>query len=132
MELKALSSHDQVLLRRAKGLAKKRKWEYSEVATVLETDSEKVFEGVNLMFDTCHPISICAEYSAVAQMVGAGQKKIKTIVTVNCKDSGFKVLSPCGHCRQLLIYFGNPYVIVPVGKTVKKVKLRELMPLAYK
>jgi len=52
MEVKNLSSNDKVLLQRAKVLAKKRKWKYSEVATVLESESGKVFDGVNLMFGT--------------------------------------------------------------------------------
>jgi len=138
MKPKKLTQHDTELLQRAKQLATKRKpsltrrkSEPSRVATVIETTTGKIFEGVNIEV-SCAPCSICAEYAAVAQMVTAGEKRIKTVATVGFEGSRLKAFSPCGMCRQFLSYFGNPYVIVPIGRGVHKVKLCELLPAAYK
>ena len=131
MELQGLSQEEIKLVERAKKLAKDRKSEISETSAVIKTSSGKIYEGVNMMFDMLHPISICAEYSATAQMVTADEKEIETIAIARYRNSRFDIPTPCGKCRQLLSYFGNPNVIIEIENKLKKVKLKDLLPLAY-
>lgn len=58
----------------------------------------------NVSFGLC----LCAERSAVAQMVTAGGKQVRAVAVVT-KDGG----TPCGMCRQVLAEF------VPAGGDIE-------------
>jgi cytidine deaminase len=128
MQFLDLTEQDLELIEKAKDLIKKRKSKRSTVAAVLRTKNNKIFHGVNIEVECSAPCSICAEYTAIGTMVSEGEEEIETIVAVSWKNNG-SVLSPCGKCRQLISEFGNPYVIVEVGRKLKKAKLSELYPL---
>jgi cytidine deaminase len=123
-----LEKPDLELLEKAKNLIAKRKSKRSSVASVLRTRSGKIFEGVNVEIECSAPCSICAEYAAIGTMVTEGEQEITTVVAYSYKKGGY-VLPPCGKCRQFICEFGNPYVIVQVGRKLKKVRLSELYPL---
>jgi cytidine deaminase len=58
-------------------------------------------------------LTLCAERSAVAQAIAAGEK---TIVACAVAVPG-KPRAPCGACRQVLVEFGEPSMpVVLVGK----------------
>ncbi len=128
MQFLDLEKPDIELVEKAKDLIAKRKSERSSVASVLRTRSGRIFEGVNIEIECSAPCSICAEYAAIGTMVTEGEQEIMTIVAYSYKDGGY-VLPPCGKCRQFICEFGNPYVIVQVGRRLKKVKFSELYPL---
>jgi cytidine deaminase len=128
MQFLDLEKPDLELLEKAKNLIAKRKSKRSSVASVLRTRSGKIFEGVNVEIECSAPCSICAEYAAIGTMVTEGEQEIETIVAYSYKKGGY-VLPPCGKCRQFICEFGNPYVIVQVGRKLKKVRLSELYPL---
>jgi cytidine deaminase len=128
MQFLDLEKPDLELLEKAKDLIAKRKSKRSSVASVLRTRSGKIFEGVNVEIECSAPCSICAEYAAIGTMVTEGEQEIETIVAYSYKKGGY-VLPPCGKCRQFICEFGNPYVIVQVGRKLKKVRLSELYPL---
>jgi cytidine deaminase len=71
------------------------------VGSALLTRSGKVFAGCNVENAT-FGATLCAERSAVAAMVAAGEKDPVACVVVT---SGPKPGSPCGICRQVLSEF---------------------------
>jgi len=131
MKYHKLSKLDNQLVDEAKALLKKRLSKQNDAAAVLRTTDNKIFQGVCLDIKCSPPCSVCAEYTAIGAMVTGGSKKIDTIVAVGYWNKDGHVMSPCGKCRQLIGEFGDPYVIVEVKKQLKKVRLSELMPLAF-
>lgn len=129
MELKDLTRRDGKLVEEAQAIIKKRKSKRSSVGAALVTTRGKMFSGVNIDIEASAPCSICAEYSAIAAMVTAGEYEIDTIVAVSEHKDGPRIIPPCGKCRQFISEFGDPYVIVAKRSGLKKVKLSELYPL---
>lgn len=101
-----------------------------DVGSALVTDQGNVYVGVCL--DMPSGTGFCAEASAIAAMVTAGESRIRQIVAV-WKDEGstLYVLSPCGRCREFIRQMdeGNLETDVILGpETVAK--LRDLLPYA--
>jgi cytidine deaminase len=91
------------LLDIAKGLAKERKLSRiataGTVAAALLTDKGNVYTGVCI--DTPAGMGFCAEHSAIASMVTAGESHIIKLVATGIDDAG-KVCAPCGRCREFI------------------------------
>jgi len=101
---------------------------FGDVASTLITDQANVYSGVSI--DTHSGTGFCAEHSAIAAMVTAGEYKIERIVAVWRDDKGVTyVLPPCGRCREFIrqIDDGNLETEVVLGRD-KVVKLKELLP----
>ena len=101
---------------------------FGDVASTLITDKGNVYSGVCI--DTGSGTGFCAEHSAVAAMVTAGEYKIERIVAVWRNDKGVTyVLPPCGRCREFMrqVDEGNLEAEVILGRD-KVVKLKELLP----
>jgi len=101
---------------------------FGDVASTLITDKGNLYSGVCI--DTGSGTGFCAEHSAIAAMVTAGEYKIARIVAVWRDDDGVTyVLPPCGRCREFIrqIDENNLEAEVVLGKD-KVVKLRDLLP----
>ena len=101
---------------------------FGDVASTLVTDKGNMYSGICI--DTGSGTGFCAEHSAIAAMVTAGEYKIQKIVAVWKDDKGVTyVLPPCGRCREFMrqIDEGNLDAGVILGKD-KVLKLRELLP----
>ena len=101
---------------------------FGDVASTLITDKGNLYSGVCI--DTGSGTGFCAEHSAVAAMVTAGEYKIERIVAVWRNDKGVTyVLPPCGRCREFMrqVDEGNLEAEVIVGRD-RVVKLKELLP----
>lgn len=72
------------------------------VAAALLTEDNNIYTGVAI--DVACSIGFCAEHSAIAAMVTAGETRIKEIVAVH--RSG-RVLPPCGRCREFIVQINN-------------------------
>jgi len=98
------------------------------VGCALEAESGRVFTGINI--DTACSMGFCAEHSAVAAMVTAGESVVKRIVAVNYKG---QVLPPCGRCREFLsqISVRNMDAEVMVAPEMV-VLLRDLIPYHWR
>jgi len=90
------------LLKLAKGLAKERKLSRiataGTVAAAILTDKGNVYTGVCI--DTPAGMGFCAEHSAVAAMITAGESRIVKCVATGVDDDG--ACAPCGRCREFI------------------------------
>ena len=100
------------------------------VSAALETESGKIFTGVNVE-NASYGLSICAERTALVKAVSEGHQKFKRLVVVTELDPPG---SPCGMCRQMLNEF-NPtlelWLVNPQGK-IEKTSLDILLPRAFR
>ncbi len=99
-----------------------------QVASALVTDQGNRFFGVCL--DTGSGTGFCAEHSAIAAMVTAGEYRIEWIVAVWRDDSGrLHVVPPCGRCREFIRQVDtaniDTQVVLDRDRTAP---LRELLP----
>ncbi len=96
------------------------------VSSALVTDRGNVYTGVCI--DVLCGIGFCAEHSAIAAMVSAGENKIEKIVAVK----GDRVVSPCGRCREFIAQVHDDnmdtLVMVPDGRVLP---VRELLPVHW-
>ncbi len=92
------------------------------VAAALVTDKGNVYRGVCI--DTACSMGFCAEHTAVAAMLTAGEDWVEKIVAVG---SDKKVMAPCGRCRELLAQLGNPDTLVLVAEDTA-IKVKDLLP----
>lgn len=127
--MKTISSDE--LIKKAQSIVKPKKVKHgfttSDCGCALVTDKNNIYLGVSI--DTCSSMGFCAEHSAIAAMITAGEYKIKKIVAV--LEDG-TILPPCGRCREFMnqINGANLKTDVIIGKN-KVVKLKKLLPHAW-
>jgi len=101
---------------------------FGDVGCALLSRSGNLYLGVCI--DTASGTGFCAEHSAIAAMVTAGEYSISKIVAVWKDDNGATyVLSPCGRCREFIrqVDEDNLDTDVILGKD-RVSKLRNLLP----
>ncbi len=101
---------------------------FGDVGCALITRSGNLYLGVCI--DTASGTGFCAEHSAIAAMVTAGEHRIEQIVAVWMDDnSATYVLSPCGRRREFLrkVDEGNLDTDEILGRG-KVSKSKELLP----
>jgi len=99
-----------------------------DVACALLSAGGNLYLGVCI--DVSSGIGFCAEHSAIAAMITAGESAIARIVAVWGQDT---VLPPCGRCREFMYQIDETNLAqteVILGPT-NTVKLRELLPHPY-
>jgi cytidine deaminase len=102
---------------------------FGDVAATLVTDIGNRYSGVCI--DTGSGTGFCAEHSAIAAMVTAGEYRIAQIVAVwRDGDGALYVLPPCGRCREFIrqIDPANLDAEVILGLD-RSAKLSDLLPL---
>ena len=96
------------------------------VAAAILTKSGNIYVGVCI--DTACSLGMCAERSAIANMITNGEHQIEKVVAV--MPDG-KVGSPCGSCRELMMQLdgdsGEIEILLDL-ETEQFVKLKELVP----
>ena len=104
---------------------------FGDVGCALVTDRGTVYKGVCI--DTGSGTGFCAEASAIAAMVTAGEFKIHRIVAVWKDEMGKPyVLAPCGRCREFIrqMHEDNLDTEVVLGRD-RIVALHDLLPNSY-
>jgi cytidine deaminase len=100
------------------------------VGAVVRGESGTLYAGCNVE-NAAYPQGWCAEASAIAAMVAAGERRI---VEVAVMGRGKALVTPCGGCRQKLREFADEQVAIhvcgPEGLR-RSVTLGELLPLAF-
>ena len=101
-----------------------------DVGCALVTDSGHIYLGVCM--DLACGIGFCAEHSAIAAMVTAGEFRIEKIVAVWKDDAGATyVISPCGRCREFIRQIHPDNLATDVIMAADSVmKLADLLPFA--
>jgi cytidine deaminase len=105
---------------------------HGDVGAALISEKGDVYTGVCV--DTSG-WGLCAERSAIAAMITAGEYHIKTIVAVWQEDKAIDpngklyILAPCGYCRQFMQNINEDNLETDVILDWDKiVKLKDLLP----
>ncbi len=101
------------------------------VGAAVLTRKGTIFISCNVE-NASYGLSICAERSAVFQMVAAGEREPIAVVVVT---PGPAVGTPCGACRQVLSEFAKDlpiYLVARSGRVPPRVAwLKDLLPDAF-
>jgi cytidine deaminase len=103
-----------------------------QVGAALLTRDGRIYAGCNVE-NVSYGLALCAERSAVAQLVAAGGREIVALAVVTeGPDPG----APCGLCRQTLAEFADdlPIALAVAGDAEPRVvkNLRELFPEPFR
>jgi cytidine deaminase len=102
---------------------------FGDVGCALLTEGGNLYLGVCI--DTGSGTGFCAEHSAIAAMVTAGEYRIKKIVAVWLNGEDVYVLSPCGRCREFIRQVDpanlGTEIVMDAGFSLK---LSDLLPYA--
>jgi len=103
-----------------------------KVGAAILTKSGSLFTGTNVE-NASYPAGMCAERSAIAQMIAAGEREP---VACAVATGGPRAGSPCGFCRQVLREFARDMRIVLVAEEAGRLSRREttlakLLPDAF-
>ncbi|TVT29426.1 cytidine deaminase [Salinicoccus cyprini] len=100
-----------------------RNGKVGHVAAALETAAGNVYTGVAM--DLPSSIGFCAEHSAIAAMVTAGEQDIERIIAVY--EDG-TIMAPCGRCRELMNQVGDNNYFCEIGLPGGTAQLEALLP----
>ena len=106
-----------------------------QVGAAVLAASGKIYGGANVE-NASYPAGICAERSAIAQAISAGERKLAAIAICGGKDgviAGF--CAPCGICRQTMREFCDPeefrVVVARSTSDYKIYSLDQLLPESF-
>jgi len=127
-----MSTYFHQMLNKAKVAIKHAYAIYSNfpVACVIRSKSNAIYTGVNVE-NVAFPLGCCAEQSALAAMVTAGEREIEEVLILGDKKDFCR---PCGGCRQLLKEFANNDCIVTIVTPEEKTEqhtIGRLLPGAF-
>jgi len=100
------------------------------VGAALRTSNGTIHAGGNVE-NAAYPEGWCAETTAIAHMVAAGERTIVEVAVVAQKMAR---ITPCGGCRQRLKEFGSPETRIHLCDetgVVETVTLGDLLPMAF-
>ena len=102
---------------------------FGDVGSTLVTDKGNRYSGVCI--DTGSGTGFCAEHSAIAAMVTAGEHRIAKIVAVWRDEAGaLYVVPPCGRCREFIRQVDPANLVTEVVLSRRRTaRLQELLPL---
>jgi cytidine deaminase len=101
------------LVQAARGVRERAYAPYSgfAVGAALLDEHGRIHTGANVE-NAAYPQGLCAEASALAQLVSSGSRRIMAVAVVGQAD---EPVTPCGGCRQKLREFASPQVPVLVA-----------------
>ena len=78
-----------------------------EVAAALRTKDKKVFTGIHIEASVGFA-DVCGEVAAICTAISHGYRDFEAIVAIWGDGKGaYKLLSPCGRCRELISDFNK-------------------------
>jgi len=106
-------------------------------AAVLAADG-RVFTAAN-MENASYGLSLCAEAVAVGSASAAGVREIDRVAVVgwaSAEPDAGAMATPCGRCRQLIVEFASPALVVHVANRRDTerldIPLAELLPHPFR
>lgn len=128
-----MSNQITTMINQAKAILSHSYSPYSnyQVAACLITENGNYFKGVNVE-NSVYGLTVCAETSAICQMIAAGETKIAEIVVLNGEGT---LCPPCGSCRQFINEFSLKNTVVHLCNhqaIIKSYPINELLPHAFK
>lgn len=105
---------------------------YSEfrVGAVAIASDDSSFKGCNIE-NTSYSLTVCAEVSAISNMISNGQKEIKAFFIFSDTEH---FITPCGACRQTILEFSKydiPVYLVNNKNEIRMHALSALIPHAF-
>ncbi|MCW5589304.1 MAG: cytidine deaminase [Legionellales bacterium] len=100
------------------------------VGCCIKSSQDHLYAGCNYE-NASFSLTACAETSAIAQMITAGEQEIKEILILG---QDHILCFPCGACLQRISEFAEPTTLVHLCQSqgvVKTLKLNELLPYAF-
>lgn len=105
------------------------------VGTALLTKDDKIYTGCNV---ENHGIqSICGERVAFSKAISEGKRNFKAIAIVGKQkdEEKFKLVLPCGYCRQFMTEFCDEnfkiYVCAEKTQEIEEYLLKDLLPYSF-
>lgn len=88
-------------------------------------DDGRLVSGCNVE-NASYGLGLCAECGLVSALQASGGGRL---VAFTCVDGCGELLMPCGRCRQLLLEFGGPALLVETVDGPRP--LAEILPYAF-
>jgi cytidine deaminase len=102
-----------------------------KVGAAVLTPTGAIHAGCNVE-NAAYPVGNCAEASAIAAMVGAGEKEIAAILVIG---PGEALCFPCGACRQRIREFAGAETRIHMwnsdGSRRETFTIEELLPRSF-
>lgn len=92
--------------------------------------NHKIYSGCNIEFCS-YGATLCAEASAIANMVTNGNKEILEMA-ICCSNN--KICYPCGICLQRIVELSNGNTMIHLcidGQAKVSLNIRQLLPYAF-
>lgn len=127
-----MDNHTSKLFDAAKAASENAHAPYSNYhvgASILSTKGN-IYAGTNVE-NVSYGLTMCAESAAIAQMVTAGDTKIKELLVMANHDT---MCTPCGACRQRIAEFtdgGAKIHLCNSQKVLEVTTLSELLPKTF-
>ncbi len=98
------------------------------VGAAIKTKSGKIYTGICI---NVQKVDICSEWTAVGKAFSEGEHDVVLSVAIKkYEDGSYKILPPCGLCRELYVTYAPGAEIIISEDT--KVKASDLLPHAWK
>ncbi|HEX7668268.1 MAG TPA: cytidine deaminase [Polyangiaceae bacterium] len=117
----------EALIESARAVREKAYAPYSgfPVGAAVLSESGKIYVGCNVE-NASYGATLCAERSAIVQMVAAGERQILTVAVF---VDGEEPAMPCGLCRQVIAELGpHAEIVTATPKGVKRTSIEHLLP----
>lgn len=100
------------------------------VGAAVLTASGNIYTGINVE-SSGH--GICAEPVALCTALSDGERDFSAVIAVCRREDDYRVLSPCGNCRQILIDYAPEADVIYAEPDYTQVvtKAKNLLPGAY-
>jgi len=100
------------------------------VGALIVTNEGNTYSGCNVE-NASYPLGNCAESSAIASMILAGEKNIKMIYVMSQNEQGG---CPCGGCRQRIREFSDidtQVILCSPSGVEQRLLLADLLPNSF-
>lgn len=84
--------------------------------------------------NSAYPEGTCAEANAIASMIAAGQRRIRTIAVAGGHDA-LEKCTPCGGCRQKIAEFADEdtrILVMNAGGDIDEYRTADLLPRSFR